>query len=310
MYRVDVDASPAYELIVSLWAYTSRKERKTLDLGAGWTARVRAGLSDGLRARLDRGERGEEHSKTGLPVLLVWQCSRKETVDGFLEWLGRLAPGELYERLSPYLRDDDLARLRDLGGWRDDYLALLTAWNEQYFRAVDPAIPRGLASDAAAKSAGIGMTSPRDLVEAATSGVLLEPAPGLDAVLLVPQYHYRPWNLTEEHRGLRIILYPADAVAPGEPGDPPLALLRLTRALADENRLRILRFLAPAPRGFTEIVAMTGLAKSTVHYHMVSLRAAGLVRVHDAADGTRSYSLRVDALDTLRGRLGAFLEGS
>ena len=136
----------------------------------------------------------------------------------------------------------------------------------------------------------------------------LQPTPGLVRVLLVPQYHYRPWNLNEYHRGLRIIMYPVDALAT-PPGELPPGLLRLTRALADENRLRILRLLASSPRSFTEVVESTRLAKSTVHYHLVLLRAAGLVRVHDAGESATGYSLRGEALDEVRARLGTFLQG-
>jgi len=72
-------------------------------------------------------------------------------------------------------------------------------------------------------------------------------------VLLVPQYHYRPWNLYALFAELKVYEYPVDAL-PTAPEDPPPALLRLTRALADENRLRILRFLAGGRRSFTEVV--------------------------------------------------------
>jgi DNA-binding transcriptional ArsR family regulator len=125
--------------------------------------------------------------------------------------------------------------------------------------------------------------------------------------LLVPQYHYRPWNLYDRFGGVKLLMYPADAVAPAA-GDVPPGLLRLTRALGDDSRLRILRFLAGGQRSFTEVVREVGLAKSTVHYHMVALRAAGLVRVHDADDGVISYSLRPQVIAALSETVRAYVQ--
>jgi DNA-binding IclR family transcriptional regulator len=69
-----------------------------------------------------------------------------------------------------------------------------------------------------------------------------------------------------------------------------------------------LRFLATGPRSFTDVVQVMGLAKSTVHHHMVVLRAAGLVRVHHGGEkATTAYSLRPGAVDQLRDMLRAYL---
>jgi DNA-binding transcriptional ArsR family regulator len=241
-----------------------------------------------------------------VPDLLAWQCAGKRDVAGYLRWLGALSVGELYERLAPYALEGRAPLPRDLGAVRDRYVRLLEAWDEQYFRLVDPAVLSGLAADAAAKGALVGTLAPEALVEAATCGVHFMPLPRPELVLLVPQHHFRPWNVFQDYRGLRVIQYPADALPP-VPGEPPPGLLRLTRALSDDSRLRILRFLAAGQRGFTDVVQHMGLAKSTVHHHMVVLRAAGLVRVHDFGDVT-SYSLRPAALDELGDKLHAFLQ--
>lgn len=60
-------------------------------------------------------------------------------------------------------------------------------------------------------------------------------------------------------------------------------------------------------RSFTDVVRKTGLAKSTVHHHLVALRASGLVRVHHDAANAVGYSLRAGALDDLDARLTSFL---
>jgi len=304
MYRVEVDYAPAYELLVSLDALMAveKGEQKSLELGADWIKRVRGSLPSGFMDRLAALDAG------GLKLLdlLVWQCPEPRTIAGFLGWFGSLSAGDLYEQLAPFVAPQEPALPRDLAGLRDRAVPLLTAWDAVYMSHLDPAIQEGLAADAKARRALIPTMAPDALVELATTGVYLDPALPIERVVLVPQYHYRPWNLRGEHGALRLLLYPADAL-PSAPGTPSPALLRLTRALSDESRLRILRYLAVGERGFTDVVRESGLAKSTVHHHLVALRAAGLVRVrHDAANAV-GYSLRDGALDDLDARLTSFL---
>jgi DNA-binding transcriptional ArsR family regulator len=303
-YRVEVDWAPAYELLVSLKAYVSRPEQKILELGAGWARGVRQQLQPELAADLAAAD---ALTDVHVPDLLVRQCPGDRDVAGYLHWLGALPLGELYERLAPYALEGRAPLPRDLDAVRDRYVRVLEAWDEQYFQLVDPAVLRGLAADAASRQALMGTTAPEALVEAATCGVHFMPQQGPELVLLVPQFHYRPWSVFQDYRGMRVIQYPADAL-PAIPGEPPPGLLRLTRALSDESRLRILRFLATGPRTFTDVVQFMDLAKSTVHHHMVVLRAAGLVRVHDTGEkATTSYSLRPGAVDQLSDMLRAYL---
>jgi DNA-binding transcriptional ArsR family regulator len=304
MYRVEVDWAPADELLVSLKAYVSRPEQKLLELGVGWARGVRQQLQPELAAELASAD---ALADVHVPDLLVRQCPGDRDVAGYLHWLGALPVGELYERLAPYVLEGHTPLPRDLSAVQERYVRLLAAWDEQYFRLMDAAVLSGLAADAAAKQALVGTMAPEALVEIATCGVHFLPQQGPELVLLVPQFHFRPWNVFQDYRDLRVIQYPADAL-PAVPGEPPPGLLRLTRALSDESRLRILRFLAMAPRSFTDVAQFMDLAKSTVHHHMVVLRAAGLVRVHDTGEkATTYYSLRPGAVDQLRDMLRAYL---
>ena len=60
---------------------------------------------------------------------------------------------------------------------------------------------------------------------------------------------------------------------------PDARLVALYRALGDGTRLRILRRLAAGAATVGRISTELGLAKSTVHEHLLSLRSAGLVRL-------------------------------
>jgi DNA-binding transcriptional ArsR family regulator len=89
-----------------------------------------------------------------------------------------------------------------------------------------------------------------------------------------------------------------------------MTLRRLTHALSDESRLRMLRFLANGPATMTEVARFAGLSQPTVHHHLVQLRAAGLVRIHFTLSSPTRYSLRPHALDVLAQQLGAYLTPS
>jgi DNA-binding transcriptional ArsR family regulator len=213
----------------------------------------------------------------------------------------------MYELVMPYFAERVASLPTDLGKARDRSLQLLHRWNEGYFKSLDPRILSGLTADAEEKKAMAARLSPYEVIEAATGGVVLEPAPSRSLVVLVPQYHNRPWNINLTLTGVKLNFYPAD-VLPTPPGEPPVALLRLTRALADESRLRILHYLGGGGRHtFTDLLHYTGLAKSTMHQHMVILRASKLVRVHEAPDGSNSYSLRTNEIDNLGDELRVFL---
>lgn len=306
MYRAEVRFAPAHELVVSLSAYLNRKGRKTLDLGPAWAGQVRDQLSPDFAAEL-------AELKESLPPLeihlLIEQCPGESDPDSFLRWFAALSPGEIYERLEPYRSPGDPPLHTDLGWYRNYLVAVLTRWNEQYFRKVDPAILAGLAAEAAALRDRAAATSATELVEGATNGILLDPECGAEKVVLIPQYHVRPGNVVRLFRGTGLILYPADQLVFSQ-GDILPQLMRVVRALSDESRLRILRFLNQEPRTFTDVVKFTGLALSTVHHHLITLRAAGLIRAHEGGGGPRAalYSFRPAALHELAPRMLAYIQ--
>ncbi|MDQ2742792.1 MAG: helix-turn-helix domain-containing protein [Chloroflexota bacterium] len=300
---VEIDWAPAYELLVSLQAFANRSDHSTLELGSEWLKRIRQQIQPELMENISFPTALEYVDAISL---LIHQCPVERDAIGFIAWLDALPLGELYERLEPHILRGREELLSDLGAQRTRHVALLTAWNEQYFSHLDPAILAGLKADAEAKRALAASTAPDQLLEIATSGILFSDGDIAETILLVPQYHYRPWNLYSEYRGWRLFHYPVDALPLGA-GEPPPHLVRVTRALADPSRLRILRHLAQRPHRFTELVQCSGLSKSTVHHHMVILRAARLVRVHDAGSGPDTYVLRHNALDDLAAQLSTYI---
>lgn len=294
--RVTVEYAPAYELVTSYRVFTDTKLHKTLDLGAAWAKATRKLLPEG------------PYPNSPVPSQFIHHSPHRQDPQRFIAWLASMPVGELYERLLAVMGDDREDIPTDLGAVRDQAVEALAAWHECYFANLDPRIHQGLAADAAAKQALLGTMPQEELVELATGGLCLEAMPATGHVLLVPQYHGRPINLLEGKGPNWAIGYPADPLPP-EPGAVPPGLLALTRAVADPSRLQILRFLAEGTRSFTEVVEFAGLAKSTVHHHLVTLRSAGLVRVHMSGNTADRYSLRLDGAHQVGGRLLAYLKG-
>lgn len=301
-YQVEVDYAPAYELLVSLLAFTDRSQHKTLELGRDWAGGVKRRLPPQTNALIE----GLNRKQWAAPSMAaVWRCPGDRTVDGFLGWLASVPPGQYGEWLTEGAPGLDDPPAGDPGTIRDRHVEVLLAWHEGYFREAEAQIARGLAAEAGERRVRVTASGTTESVEEATGGVYLTD-PSIDRVVLVPQFHYRPWNLHERCGSIMINLYPADII-PAAPGEIPPALMRLTRALSDESRLRILRFVASGPRSFTDVVRFARLAKSTVHHHLVALRASGLVRVHVTGE-VDYYSLRTGALEELGQRLGSYLK--
>ena len=115
------------------------------------------------------------------------------------------------------------------------------------------------------------------VVERLTRGLMFKPEPGITGLVLVPSLVHRPWTLVLDHGHRRVFCYPCRLEA--ELAAPDLGLIAIYRALGDGTRLRILRRLATGPASVAQMGEQLGLAKSTVHEHLLSLRAAGLVRL-------------------------------
>jgi DNA-binding transcriptional ArsR family regulator len=138
--------------------------------------------------------------------------------------------------------------------------------------------------------------SAEQLIEAAT-GWEYVPEPGIHRAVLIPSYVLRPWSTSGERADTRIFCYPvADESMTAESDTPPVRLVRLVKALADERRLRVVRRLAAGSYTLQEIADEFGVAKTTMQHHLTALRQAGLVRMRMS---DYRYSVRREVLDSL-----------
>jgi ArsR family transcriptional regulator, arsenate/arsenite/antimonite-responsive transcriptional repressor len=78
------------------------------------------------------------------------------------------------------------------------------------------------------------------------------------------------------------------------------------KALADVNRLRIVRRLADGPASVTDLIEQIGLSQPLVSWHIARLRAAGLVATRRKGRET-TCSLRPEAFEAFAARQRSIL---
>ena len=149
---------------------------------------------------------------------------------------------------------------------------------------------------------------PIGFVERVTNGIRLVPEQRIRRIVLAPSYFERPYNSLTKVGKIQVILYPISDAALGAADrlTPPASTVRLYRALGDETRLQILRFLALRDRYLTEIANELELSKPTVKHHLAQLRSAGLVTVTEQGNFTY-YALRRDRAEEAGVELRAYL---
>jgi DNA-binding transcriptional ArsR family regulator len=202
-----------------------------------------------------------------------------------------------------------LSLLRDPADTHRQVVAMLRAWAER-FAEIEERVAGIQVRDYDARAGDRITQSPADLVETTTGGIRLLPEPGVRRVILAPSYFSRPYNFLLAAEDWRFFGYPvADAALDSsDPLAPPLAVLRLHRALGDGTRLRILKLLAGGDLYLTEIAQQLELSKPTIKHHLTQLRAAGLLTVIESGAVTY-YSLRRERLDDAAADIRSFLVG-
>ncbi|MFD0693818.1 ArsR/SmtB family transcription factor [Paenibacillus sp. GCM10027628] len=298
-YEIEIDYSPAYELVISLFAYAKKNAVKGIALGSDWKKSVKSSLSASLSHELNNAP---IEQFTGLD-LLIGSCPDKTTTRSFLDWLEALQPPEMMNLLARHVESLPATILDQ----KKQAVHLLRQWDTEYFSKLDPIILENLKQDAETKQSWVSAMSPEALFEEATNGIHQLPAPDLQVIRLIPQYHLHPTNSSNHYKHMIVCFYACDA-APARSVLPHPALQRLLNSLADPNRLSMLRFMSMQARSFTELVQFSGLAKSTVHHHLVALRASGLIRV--TAEGTShvTYSLREETVNQVTAKLNDYLQ--
>jgi DNA-binding transcriptional ArsR family regulator len=339
-----IDAAPAYEFLMSVAAVAEPQDPETLEVGIEWLEAVRARAGEPLLDRIRAVSSGDHDMWINLATL-VYDSSPPRDVAGFLDRLRETDADEIrlhtigfYSREIQRMTPPDVIR-RAFAGDREaaeeflrtsypdwepwqaflrdqlqtpsaqvkaEMLDVLQTWADVVWSHEEARILPILQRDADEKRDLQRRMAFERFIETATNGVEWVPRPHICTVVLVPSFVFRPWVSTAELGDTLIHIYPvSDESVSAETDAPPLRLVRLSKALGDEKRLRILRALAESDRTLMELAEQFGQAKTSMHHHMVILRSAGLVSV----GAGKRYRLRQETLpdvgELLSGYLGA-----
>ncbi len=341
--RAVIEVSPAYELLLSLLAALDDDETETRDLGAEWVSDVRERAGEDLIERLRAISAESSDTFTNLTGL-VHDTPAPRTVAAFLDHLRATDPLEIrlhlvqfyareVRRMTPpsviraAVAGDATARAEflktsypewpdwasyldrilepDPDAFKAELIDVLELWADRVWKPESLTIMPILERDASAKRELQPTLALDRFITTATNGVEFSPRPGIERIVLTPSFVNRPLVTYNEFGDIMLIAYPvADESVTAETDAPPLRLVRLSKALGDEKRLRILRALAEGEMGLMELADMFGVAKTTMHHHLIVLRSAGLI---SATVGSKRYRLRDEAVPDVGTLLNAYL---
>jgi DNA-binding transcriptional ArsR family regulator len=184
---------------------------------------------------------------------------------------------------------------------------VLQFWLPRY-EQIEGRVEQMLARDVAAWRKVDAAADPIGFIEKVTNGLRMVPEQRIRRVVLAPNYFGRPYNSLTRVGETQLIAYPIADTSLGSADRlmPPNSTVRLYRALGDESRLRILKFLTESDRYLTEIANELELSKPTIKHHLAVLRSAGLLTVTEQGNMTW-YSLRRDRAEEAGPELRAFL---
>ncbi len=347
---VTIEVSPAYELLESLVTAFSEDESDTYEIGSGWIGNARQRAGDDLLARIGAVSLGDPDTFIHLAGI-AYDTPAPRDIPSFLKHLRQTDADEIrlhlvqfyardIRRLTPaaviraaiggeaaakteFLRTshpdwepwtDYLRGILETDGatFKAELIDVLEQWAERVILPELPTIMPILERDAESKRDLARDLAVDRFVTLATNGVEFAPRPGIDRVVMVPSFVNRPLVSYLEFGEVLLIIYPvADESIIADSDTPPLRLVRLSKALGDEKRLRILRMLADGEKTLMELAELFGVAKTTMHHHLIILRSAGLISV---GVGSKRYRLRHETVPDvgalLSGYLGAAAEAS
>jgi DNA-binding transcriptional ArsR family regulator len=341
---VSVETGAAYEMLMSLVTVSETANHEVAEVGPEWLAATQKRAGTALMKRLSEFTQGSGDVWVHL-IPLVYDAPAPRDVDTFVGHLAATDADELVRQMLGYydyhvqratspmsLRaavDGDeqaitevlsaceswpewhpfVERILGLGSRRakSDLLAVLRDWRARVWQAEEERLLPILQRDAEAKRLLARELPFEHFVEVTTNGVRYVARPDIERLVLIPSYVNRPWVSFAEQRGAMIMIYPvADESVSADSDAPPLRLVRLTKALADEKRLRILRALAEKPASLMELAEMFEVPKTSMHHHMITLRSAGLVTVSPGPKD-KEYRLRNDVLPGLATMLAGYI---
>jgi DNA-binding transcriptional ArsR family regulator len=323
--RLEIDASPAYEFVLSLAAATSVGNTHA---PAELVEEVRsfAGGCDYVWAHLlsvayDTSPPRDVSSLIKQAQAMHPRELKLRLIGFYVRYFRRATPPEIIaaaadgepaaiRRLVATSYPDDavwqsaLAALLPLSAWetRRRLLGTLRRW-QKFFEPQHK--PEALLAEVAKRRVQARTMRAEQMVAAVMDGWDYAAEPGINAVLLVPSQVIWPNSHVFDHQSTKLICYPLAARPYLKESPPPVELLARFHGVADERRLTILRVLAKEELTAQEIATRLAIGLTTLLHHLDVLRESGLVSV--SLDRRRTYGLRRVAVTELQHNLERYL---
>lgn len=291
---IELRFHPIYELFNSLHVYTHHTFYKKTDMGVNWKKALLNQLSSNL---VDALNTDQVDNLLILSEYILTQPVSSLSIEQLLEKLTDVTIEEGMAHFQNHLHVSD-KNLESKIKTFNQTIKLVKKWKKEYFDHLDKSVINALKEDYLQKRKELVQYKPFEFVEKVTNGFVLRGFDDLKQVILYPSYHSSPIVTYSHYQHLHIYGYPVNNTPISE-GEPSPTLMQRGIVLSDKNRLQILRFLGKEEKSFTDIVKFIGLAKSTVHHHMVLLRASGLVQVIFSPATTERYRLREEGLENI-----------
>lgn len=301
-YELQIDVSPVFELLSSFTIYTTRKWMDNLDVGSEWVDQIKPLINEQTRQAFVEVA---ALPFTDFDILFAFIIERdgSDQIDDFLNDLENNDAEILLHKIHPYM---STVNIKDIERIKKHYVPLLRTWNTLYFESLYSFYNDLLQEDAEEKKLLLSKMDTQALTEYATGGLVVEPNLPIKRVILIPSIHFRPINMYCFYDDTLLIQYPIDIPELDEEA-PPTHLVRLTRALAKPERLRLLRYIADQPKSLQEIIHDLSETEEKLMHHLMRLRVAGLLRVHLVAKDTEKFSIRPDGASELQMFLESYI---
>lgn len=323
--RLEIDASPAYEFVLSIAAATSAGNRgapaelvqevKTFAGGCDYVWAHLLSVAYDTPVPRDAGsmiKRVQAMHPRELKLRLLGfyvRYFRRATAAEVIAAAVDGEPSAIRQFKATSYPDDPqwqsaLAALLPLTAWemRRRLLGSLRRW-QKFFEPQHK--PEALRAEIATRRTQARTLRAEQMIAQVMDGWDYVAEPGINAVLLVPSRVIWPNSHVFDHQSTKMICYPV-ATRPSNPSStPPAELLARFQGVADEKRLMILRVLAKEELTAQEIATRLAIGLTTLLHHLDVLRESGLVGV--SGGRRRTYRLRRVALTELEHNLERYL---
>lgn len=334
-YQIKLEHSLLWECALGIAAVTNSRLIETLEKPDEYWNGIKHSLSEKILEHLNY----VEENNTWKSLLLLLHQGNFVTLTEFKTYIENLTPEKLKYTCIPYLgsqynelreraflgEKSVINKLKalakdnpffptyieyictvDTGVLKKHLCIVMEGWYQAVIEPEADKVQAILKRDFNAKKRMQEKMSPEELVEWATGGSTYYPEPSVYHVLLIPQYVYRPWNIEADIEGIKVFYYPVanESIYPVDDYQPNQFLVNKHKALGDEVRLKIVKYLAESDCTLQDITNKLEMGKSTIHHHLKILRSAKLVEIIES-----KYRLKKNTLDALAKELENYVYG-